>query len=201
MKTFHVETPISEQDVRGWRIGDIIYVTGLVVTARDAAHKRIVNYLRDKRPLPISANGLPIFHCGPLAMKVDGEWRILAAGPTTSMRMDSFEPEVIRHLSVRLVIGKGGMGERTRKAMKEYGAAYAAFTGGAGALAASFIKRVVDVEWLDLGMPEALWTLEVEDFGPLIIGIDSHGGSLFENVQSNARRMRDEIIKNFLRVC
>jgi fumarate hydratase subunit beta len=144
----------------------------------------MLQYLKEKKKLPVKFEGLPLFHCGPLVKKDNNEWTVLAAGPTTSMRMELFEAEVIKKLGIRLIIGKGGMGERTRKAMRECGAAYGAFTGGAAVLAAQRIKRVKDVKWLDLGTPEALWVFEVERFGPLIICLDSHGNSLFENVQS-----------------
>ncbi|MCX8171198.1 MAG: FumA C-terminus/TtdB family hydratase beta subunit, partial [Candidatus Bathyarchaeota archaeon] len=161
---FNLRTPLSESDVRRLRVGDITYITGTLVTARDAAHKRIHQYLAESRKPPFNLEGLALFHCGPLAKRVNGEWVIVAAGPTTSMRMEEFEHEVIKSLGVRLIIGKGGMGERTRRAMMEHGAAYAAFTGGAAVLAAKHVRRVRDVLWMDLGMPEAVWLLEVEGF-------------------------------------
>ena len=177
---FRLKTPLSENDVYKLKAGDVIYLTGRLITARDLAHKRIRQYLRENRKLPFNLNGLALFHCGPVVKKVDDEWTVVAAGPTTSMRMEPFEHEVIEKLGVRLIIGKGGMGEKTRKAMMKHGAAYGVFTGGAAVLAAKHIKRVLDVKWMDLGTPEAVWTFEVEDFGPLIIAMDSHGESLFE---------------------
>lgn len=190
----NLRTPILEDEIRRIRVGDIIYLTGVVVTARDAAHKRIHQYLAEGKKLPFNLNGLALFHSGPLAKKTDGEWIILAAGPTTSMRMEEYEHEVIEKLRPRLIIGKGGMGERTRRALMEYGAAYATFTGGAAVLAAKYIKKVVSVEWMDLGMPEAVWTLEVEGFGPLIITIDSHGNSLTEKVIREAEERKRNIL-------
>ena len=185
---FRLKTPLSENDVYKLKAGDVIYLTGRLITARDLAHKRIRQYLRENRKLPFNLNGLALFHCGPVVRKVDDEWTVVAAGPTTSMRMESFEHEVIEKLGVRLIIGKGGMGEKTRKAMMKHGAVYGAFTGGAAVLAAKHIKRVLDVKWMDLGTPEAVWTFEVEDFGPLIIAMDSHGESLFEK---NLRRAEE----------
>ena len=190
-----LRTPIPEEDIRRLKVGDIVYVTGTLITSRDAAHKRILQHLREKKKLPVRFSGQALFHCGPLVKKVDGEWIVLAAGPTTSMRMEPFEDQVIKNLGVRLVIGKAGMGEKTRTAMKEFGAAYAAFTGGAAVLAAGRIKRVKRVEWLDLGIPDAVWVFEVEAFGPLIIGIDSKGNSLFEKVLSEAERRKAEIVE------
>jgi tartrate/fumarate subfamily iron-sulfur-dependent hydro-lyase beta chain len=127
-------------------------------------------------------------------IKEDDKWVVIAAGSTTSARMEQFEDEFIKAFKVRVIIGKGGMGKRTTDAMKKYGAVYAAFTGGAGALAAKAIKNVKTVEWLqDLGMPEALWVFEVEEFGPLTIAIDSHGKNLFEEVQKKAEETRAKI--------
>ncbi len=188
MEKIELRTPISEDAVRRLRVGDLVFVTGLVVTARDAAHTRILQYVREKRKMPIDLRGLPLFHCGPLVRKADGEWAVLAAGPTTSMRMETLESEVIKAFGVRLIIGKGGMGKKTKKALAEFGAAYGMFTGGAAVLVARMIKQVKQVEWLDLGMPEALWVLEVEAFGPLIIAMDTHGNDLFEKVQRTAEK-------------
>jgi tartrate/fumarate subfamily iron-sulfur-dependent hydro-lyase beta chain len=128
-------------------------------------------------------------------VKKEGDkWVAVAAGPTTSTRMDQFEDEFIKAFKVRVVIGKGGMGKRTTDAMQKYGAVYGAFTGGAGVLAAKAIKNVKTVEWLqDLGMPEAFWIFEVEDFGPLSIAIDSYGNNLFEDVKKKAEEQRTRI--------
>lgn len=191
---FNLRTPLSESEVRKLRVGDIVYITGILVTARDAAHKRIHQHLVESKELPFNLEGLALFHCGPLAKKVNGEWIILAAGPTTSMRMEPFEHEVIENLKVRLIIGKGGMGEQTRRAMVKHGAAYAMFTGGAAVLAAKYVSRVRGVLWMDLGMPEAVWFLEVENFGPLIIAMDSHGENLFEKVAEEAKRRMAEML-------
>jgi tartrate/fumarate subfamily iron-sulfur-dependent hydro-lyase beta chain len=128
-------------------------------------------------------------------VKKEGDkWVVVAAGPTTSTRMDQFEDEFIGAFKVRVVIGKGGMGKRTTDAMQKYGAVYGAFTGGAGVLAAKAIKNVKMVEWLqELGMPEALWVFEVEEFGPLSIAIDSHGNNVFEDVKKKAEESRMKI--------
>jgi fumarate hydratase subunit beta len=197
MVRIHLETPISERQARKLKVGDIIYISGLLVTARDAAHRRIIQHLKEGKSLPFSLDGLPLFHCGPLVRKVNDEWKVLTAGPTTSMRMELFEDEIIKSLNVRLIIGKGGMGEKTRRALMEFGAAYGVFTGGAGVLAAGRIKKVKNVEWLDLGIPEAVWVFEVGSFGPIIISIDSYGNSLFDMVQYEAKKRMEEIVKNF----
>jgi fumarate hydratase subunit beta len=174
-------------------VNDVIYITGTMVTARDSAHKRALEFFKEEKPLPIDLQGLAVFHCGPIVRKEDDKWTVIAAGPTTSTRMDIFEDEFIKAFKVRVVIGKGGMGKRTTEGMKKYGAVYGAFTGGAAVLAAKAIKNVEGVEWFDLGMPEALWILDVEEFGPLIVAIDTHGNNLFENVQKEVEGNKQKI--------
>jgi fumarate hydratase subunit beta len=194
LAVFKLKTPISEEDVRKLRVNDVLYISGTMVTARDAAHKKALELFKQGKPLPVNLEGLAVFHCGPIMKKEDDKWVAVAAGPTTSARMEQFEDEFIRNFKVRAVVGKGGMGKRTTDAMQKYGAVYGAFTGGAGALAAKCIKNVKTVEWLqDLGMPEALWVFEVEDFGPLTIAIDSHGNNLYEEVSKKAEEIRKKI--------
>ena len=193
MAEYRLKTPISEEDVRKLHVGDTIYISGTMVTARDSAHKRALEFFRRGEPLPVNLEGGVVYHCGPLAMKEDDKWRVVAAGPTTSARMEMFEADFIKAYGVRVVVGKGGMGQKTTDAMKEYGAVYAAFTGGAAVLAAQAIKRVVGVEWLDLGVPEALWIFEVEDFGPLTVAIDAHGNNLLEDVRKKALERKARI--------
>jgi len=182
MATYRLKTPIAEEDIRKLKVNDVLYVTGTLITARDAAHRRALDFHKEKRTLPIELQGLAVFHCGPIVKKEDDKWTIVAAGPTTSTRMDIFEDEFIKNFKVRVVIGKGGMGKRTTDAMKKYGAVYGAFTGGAAVLAAKAVKNVKSVEWYDLGMPEAMWVLEVEEFGPLTVAIDARGNNLFADV-------------------
>lgn len=185
-RTLRLKTPLSEMEIRRLKAGDIVYLSGIIVTARDAAHKRMLDLVEAGKPLPINLRGFPIYHCGPLVRMEDGRWIVLAAGPTTSMRMEPLESVAIEKLGVRMVIGKGGMGKKTADAMARFGSVYGAFTGGAAILAARHVTRVVDVKWLDLGVPEALWVLEVKGFGPLIIAIDSHGNNLFGEVNERA---------------
>ena len=184
MATYKLSTPISEQDTRKLKVNDAIYITGTIVTARDSAHKRALELHNNGKQLPVDMEGLAVFHCGPIAKKENNKWTVVAAGPTTSSRMEPFEADFIKNFKVRVVIGKGGMGQKTVDAMKTYGAVYGAFTGGAAVLAAKAIKNVKAVEWLDLGMPEALWILEVENFGPITVAIDSHGNNLFQTIQT-----------------
>jgi fumarate hydratase subunit beta len=193
MAVFKLKTPISEEQIRKLKVNDVLYVTGTIVTARDQAHRRAIEFFKAGKPLPLSLEGLAVFHCGPVVAKQGDKWIAVAAGPTTSTRMDIFEDEFIKDYKVRVVIGKGGMGKKTTDAMAKYGAVYGAFTGGAAVLAARAIKNVKSVEWYDLGMPEAMWVFEVEEFGPLAIAIDSHGNNLFTDVQRSVEEKKQKI--------
>jgi len=195
MSTYHLRTPVSEDDVRKLRINDVVYLSGDLFTARDEAHHRALMYHREGRELPIDVKGKALYHCGPLVKEVDGQYTVVSAGPTTSMRMEMFEYEFLEKFPVRIVIGKGGMGSRTTDAMKKYGAVYCAFTGGAAALAGKAIKGVKSVDWLDLGTPEALWTLEVKDFGPLTVAIDAHGRNLHADVAKQVDENKKKIFQ------
>jgi len=173
-----LRTPIAEDEVRALKAGDVIYVSGLLFTARDEAHKVLL-----ERGEPFPLEGLALFHCGPVVRKRGDGWEVIAAGPTTSMRMESLEPEFLRRFKPRVIVGKGGMGEETLAALSEVGAVYCHFTGGAGALAAQRIKGVREVHHLEeLGIPEAVWVFEVERFGPLVVAMDAHGRSLYAEV-------------------
>jgi fumarate hydratase subunit beta len=193
MAVYKLKTPISEEDIRKLKANDVLYVTGTIVTARDQAHRRALEYFKEGKPLPLSLEGLAVFHCGPVMTQRGDKWIAVAAGPTTSTRMDIFEDEFIKNFKVRVVIGKGGMGKRTTDAMAKYGAVYGAFTGGAAILAAKAIKNVRGVEWFDLGMPEAMWIFEAEEFGPLAVAIDSHGNNLFTDVQQIVEANKQKI--------
>jgi fumarate hydratase subunit beta len=193
MAVYKLKTPISEEQIRKVKVNDVIYITGTIVTARDQAHRRALEYFKQGKALPINLEGLAVFHCGPVVSKEGDKWVAVAAGPTTSTRMDIFEDEFIKNFKVRVVIGKGGMGKKTTDAMAKYGAVYGAFTGGAAILAAKAIKSVKSVEWLDLGTPEALWIFEVENFGPLAVAIDSHGNNLFLDVAKKVEENKKKI--------
>ncbi len=194
--------PIAQEDVEKLRVGgDTIYVSGIIVTARDSAHVKMLEELRSGRGgLPVDLRGGgAIYHAGPVALRSGGDkWRILSAGPTTSARMEEFEAEVIERTGVKLIIGKGGMGDKTSNAMKTHKAAYAVFPGGAGVLAAQSIKEVLGVHWLDeLGMAEAMWVLRVEDFGPMTVAIDSTGSNLYADLKMTVRKNEEAALKEF----
>jgi fumarate hydratase subunit beta len=177
-------TPLSERTVRGLKVGDMVYLTGSVVTGRDEMHIRAIENSRHGRPVPEGIEGSVLFHCGPIVVRDGGGWKVVAAGPTTSARMDSLEPEMIRRFGIRAVIGKGGMSKEVGDAMREVGCVYLAAVGGAAVSIAESIVEVCGADWQDLGMAEAIWRFRTERMGPLVVAMDSEGNSLYENVRS-----------------
>ncbi len=172
-----LSTPIRNEDIEQLSAGDIVFLDGYLVTCRDMGHRRLIDL---GRKLPVELDGMAILHAGPIVAK-DGEgWKMISIGPTTSMRMEVHEKEFIRQTGVKLIIGKGGMGPETVAGCTEYKAVHAVFPGGCAVLAATEVEEIERVEWLDLGMPEALWVSRVKNFGPLIISIDTKGNNLFE---------------------
>lgn len=172
---------------------DVVYLSGVVVTARDQAHRRALEFFKDKKKLPVNLEGLAVFHCGPVVKKNADQWVVVAAGPTTSTRMEGVEAQFIEGSKVRMIIGKGGMGQLTAEALAKFGAVYCVFTGGAAVLAAQTVKRVLSVNWLDLGEPEAMWQFEVDKFGPLVVALDTRGGNLFSDVAKKVELNRQRI--------
>lgn len=178
MPEYHCTAPVPLDQIRNFKAGDILYLTGRIFTARDKAHERLRSL--SAANVPKELKGFPLYHCGPLARQEDGRWVVLSAGPTTSRRMEFSEVEVMEKLGVSMVIGKGGMGSMTAAALQRLPGVYLAYTGGAGVLAAQQITKVLDVLWLDdLGMTDAIWLLEVREFGPLVVAMDAHGASLY----------------------
>jgi fumarate hydratase class I len=179
-------TPITEAQIRQLKVGDEVLLNGKVVLSRDMGHK----YMKEQKPewLKPILEGMVIYHCGPVVKKnADGTWSFVAAGPTTSIREEPYQADVIDTYQVRGVIGKGGMGKKTSDGLVKTGAVYLHATGGAGSLLAAQVKRVVDVHMLEeFGSPEAFWVIEVEDF-PVVVTMDSHGGSLHEVVLATAQ--------------
>ncbi len=176
---YHLQIPVDKNTIKKLHVGDTIYVTGRIFTARDEAHKIMLEKNIDS--IPFKPSECALFHCGPLMKKENGTWSVVSAGPTTSNRMEIFEDDFILKFGTNIIIGKGGMGQRTAKALQKNVGVYVAYTGGAGALAAEKVEAVEDVYWLDeLGMPEAVWIFRVKEFGPLVVAMDSHGKSLYK---------------------
>lgn len=170
-------TPIQDEDIKLLKVGDIVYLSGTLVTCRDEGHRRVIaEGIMPKLPM----DRIAIFHAGPIVKDVEGGWEMISIGPTTSMRMERYEKEFLAKTGVKLVIGKGGMGTKTAEGCKDSTAVHAVFPGGCGVIAAEQVEKIVDKEWPEFGMPEAFWILKVKEFGPLIISIDTEGNNLFE---------------------
>ena len=188
-----LKTPISEEDIRKLRVGDTVHLSGVIVTARDQAHKLMIeerpDFIRDVLKESV------IYHCGPVVRKDEqGNWQFVSAGPTTSAREEPYQADVICEYNVRGVIGKGGMGPKTAEGLKKCGAVYFHAVGGAGTLIANAVKKVLDVHKLEeFGTPEAFWVIEVEDF-PLVVTMDSHGGSLHKEILEKSSKIADELM-------
>ncbi len=182
-----IKTPLSESDARSLKLGETVYIDGVIYTGRDEVHIHALDYLEKGKKIPVEFKGSALFPCGPIMKKVGEKWMAVAAGPTTSSRMNSLEPQFIEKFRPGAIIGKGGMSQPTVDAMKKFGCVYLAITGGAAVLAAKGIKSVEGVEWFELGMPEAIWILNAEHFGPLTVAIDSSGGSRYAQVNAKIK--------------
>ena len=188
--THNLSSPISEEAIRELKVGDQVLISGVVFTGRDAVHK----YLHDGGELPngVNLDGGILYHCGPVVLKDDnGEWNVTAAGPTTSIREEPYQGDIIKQFGIRGVIGKGGMADKTLAACKEHGAVYLHAIGGAAQVLAERIKKVRNVYFLDeFGSPEAIWELEVDKF-PAVVTMDSHGRSLHAEVAEASQAVLD----------
>jgi fumarate hydratase subunit beta len=196
--------PISDEDIRALHVGDTVFLNGIIVLGRDAAHKFMVEtFIRHPTPpeeaelygeLKKLLDGGVIYHCGPVVKKhEDGSYSFVAAGPTTSIREEVYEPEVIEHFNLKGVIGKGGMGPNTLKACQSQPAVYFHAIGGAASLIAQSVKEVVTAHKLEFGVPEAMWVIRVEDF-PVVVTMDSHGQSIHDQVEARSKEKLAELI-------
>ena len=185
-------TPISEETARSLKVGDEILLTGKIVTARDAAHKLMI----EEKPEFIREHLLDgvIYHCGPVVKEENGEYSFVAAGPTTSSREEPYQATVCEEYSVRAVIGKGGMGPKTAAGLSKVGAVYLHAVGGAGSLIGKMVTKVHTVFMLEeLGTPEAFWVCEVKDF-PCVVTMDSHGGSLHKDIAEASGKVANDLM-------
>ena len=196
MSRICLSLPANETEIRSLKVGDIVYLSGPIYTARDMAHLRMKELYQNGTPLPITLSGAAIFHAGPVALQSpDGNWRLSVIGPTTSIRMEPYA-DFIGALGVRILIGKGGMGEKTREMCKKCGYVYLQAAPGCAALLAKGIQKINSVTWLELGIPEAIWGLEAAQFGPLVVGMDSNGNSIYDNVTSAAYTILNRLYMN-----
>ena len=185
-------TPIKDEDLQGLNVGDVVYLTGRLVTCRDVAHRRLIE---QKRELPVNLDRGAILHAGPIVRKKEEGFEMVSIGPTTSMRMEKFEREFIKQTGVKLIIGKGGMGPETATGCQEHTAVHAIFPGGCAVLAATQVEEIEGAEWQDLGMPETLWINRVKEFGPLIISIDTKGNNLIQNNKATFNEKKKPILE------
>ncbi|HET7292614.1 MAG TPA: FumA C-terminus/TtdB family hydratase beta subunit [Vicinamibacteria bacterium] len=183
----HLTTPLTEDQVRSLRVGDVVFLNGPLHTGRDALHHHLLDH-----EAPVDLRGAALYHCGPVAVKHDGRWTVNAAGPTTSIREEPYEADIIRKFGIRAVVGKGGMGPRTLEALKERGAVYLSAIGGAAQYYADCVVEVEGVDFLELGVPEAMWHLNVRDF-PTIVTMDARGASLHADVEAASARELEKL--------
>jgi len=205
MAVYKLTVPISEEQIRALKVGDQVLLSGVITTGRDAAHKYMIeNFIHSdavppaeeatyRRLQEILRDGV-IYHCGPVVgQREDGSYYFVAAGPTTSIREEPYEGEVIAHFGMRAVMGKGGMGPKTLAAMQEVGAVYLHAVGGAATLIAQSVKEVVEVHKLEFGVPEAFWVIRVEDF-PTVVTMDSHGNSIHVKIEEASKIQLEKLL-------
>ncbi|MGD2057764.1 MAG: FumA C-terminus/TtdB family hydratase beta subunit [Anaerolineales bacterium] len=199
--------PIADDEIRALEVGDPVSLSGLMITGRDAVHKWMIDTFIKKRREPQGddeavyeaikpiLNGGAIYHCGPVVSGLDtGEYAFVAAGPTTSIREEPYQGDIMRHFNMKAVIGKGGMGEKTLAACSEVPGVYLHAIGGAASLIAQSVKEVRKVLKLEFGVPEAMWVIEVQDF-PAVVTMDSHAGSLHADVARRSTEILSELLE------
>ena len=175
-----LQAPITDEQIRSLHVGDVVLISGRMFTGRDAVHAHLM-----KHEPPVDLRGAVLYHCGPVVVKEGDGWRVTAAGPTTSIREEPYQAEILKRYGVRVVIGKGGMGAKTLAGLEESGAVYLNAVGGAAQFYARCIERVDGVSLMEFGTPEAMWHLEVRDF-PAIVTMDAHGNSLHKDVEEQS---------------
>lgn len=175
-----LKPPLTEEGVSKLEVGDTVKISGTIFTTRDKAYRRILELSEKREEIPVDLDGGVVYHCGPLAKSRDDGWEILAAGPTTSARMDHMQTDFVETTGVRALIGKGGVSQEVASSLKSQKCVYLAYTGGAAALAAKKIESVKDIIWEELGTAEAIWVLKVRDFGPLVVAIDTKGQNIYQ---------------------
>jgi fumarate hydratase class I len=198
--------PLSDADIRGLKVGDPVLLSGVMVTGRDTVHKWMVDTFIKKSRQPQGDDqavydairplleGSAIYHCGPVVGGLDTkQYTFVAAGPTTSIREEPYQGDVMRHFKIKGVIGKGGMGAKTLAACQEVPGAYLHAIGGAASLIAQTVTRVLGVYKYDFGVPEAMWVIEVKDF-PVVVTMDSHGNSLHAEVEQRSKAVLQELL-------
>jgi L(+)-tartrate dehydratase beta subunit len=178
--------PIRDTDIEGLRIGDLVYLSGTLVTGRDDVHRRVVH---EGFECPVDLKGGAIFHAGPIIREEPGSNQMISIGPTSSIRMEDYAAAFMEKTGIKMMIGKGGMGKKTSDGCKNHKVIHCLYPGGCAVLAAGQVEKIETVFWRELGMPECIWVLKVHEFGPLIITIDTQGNNMFlENAALYASR-------------
>lgn len=188
--------PLAKEAALDLRAGDVVSLNGTVVTGRDRVHKFLVEEKPRKEDIPFDLSGLILYHCGPVIEQVDGGFRVVAAGPTTSMRVEMYEAAVIREYNLSGIMGKGGMGEKTRQALKDNSCVYFHTMGGAAVYLADRIIKVAGVWKLEeFGPTEAMWLLEVKEF-PAIVTMDAHGNDMHRDIEKESFKRFSQLIRS-----
>jgi len=203
----HINTPVSDEAIRDLKVGDSVAISGMMVTGRDAAHKWMIDtFIKKTRPpqgddlqvyeeLKKLLNGAIIYHCGPVVTGLDTkDYKFIAAGPTTSIREEPYQADVMKHFNVKGVIGKGGMGAKTLKGCQDTPAVYVHAIGGAASFLAQTVTKVHGVFKMEFGVPEAMWLIEVKDF-PVVVTMDSHGGSQHAVIDDASKKVLDNLLE------
>jgi fumarate hydratase class I len=205
MASYTLTAPFADEDIRRLQVGDTVFLNGVIITGRDAAHKFLVESYVKNGSAPVVEpelyerlkallDGGVIYHCGPVVRKdEEGKYHFVAAGPTTSIREEVYQADVIRHFNLKGVIGKGGMGAGTLRACVEQPAVYLHAIGGAGTLIAQAVEEVEDVLKLEFGVPEAMWVIRVKDL-PVVVTMDSHGASIHDQVEAASQRQFEALL-------
>jgi len=202
-----ITTPISDDVIRDLKVGDAVALSGMMITGRDAVHKWMIETFIKKTRAPQGddlqvyeelkkiLNGSVIYHCGPVVSGLDTKnYKFVAAGPTTSIREEPYQADVMKHFNVKGVIGKGGMGAKTLKGCQETPSVYFHAIGGAASFLAQTVKKVHGVFKMEFGVPEAMWVIEVKEF-PVVVTMDSHGGSQHEVIDTSSKKVLDELLE------
>lgn len=202
-----ISLPISDETIRELKVGETVLLSGIMMTGRDAVHKWMNDTFIAKKREPAAddlavyaaikpiLNGGIIYHCGPVVSGVEsGDYKFVAAGPTTSIREEPYQANVMKHFNLKGVIGKGGMGPKTLQGCQDVPAVYFHAIGGAASLIAQCVQKVIAVHKLDFGVPEAMWVIDVKDF-PVVVTMDSHGNSQHAAVDGHSREVLDELLK------
>ncbi len=202
-----ITTPVSDEAIRDLKVGDSVAISGMMITGRDAAHKWMIDtFIKKTRPpqgddlqvyeeLKTLLNGAIIYHCGPVVTGLDTkDYKYIAAGPTTSIREEPYQADVMKHFNVKGVIGKGGMGAKTLKGCQETPGVYFHAIGGAASFLAQTVTKVHGVFKMEFGVPEAMWLIEVKDF-PVVVTMDSHGGSQHAVIDDASKKVLDTLLE------